>query len=104
MRRPTKALIEVAIAMMEDPNGKHWGYGLMKRSGLRSGVLYPILDRLLTDGWVTDGWEEPDPNDRRRARRRYYELTDLGKLELGALVDLARSGVPVRAADLGWAQ
>lgn len=75
----------------------------MKKSGLRSGVLYPILDRLLTDGWVTDGWEDPDPNARRHARRRYYELTDLGKLELGALVDRARSGSPVRSADLGWA-
>lgn len=104
MRKPTNALIGVAIAMMDDPNGKHWGYGLMKKSGLRSGVLYPILDRLLTDEWVTGGWEESDTNDRRRARRRYYELTDLGRLELGALVDLARSGQPVRSRDLGWAQ
>ena len=45
--------MEVALAIMSDPSGKHWGYALMQESGVRSGVLYPILARMLTDGWLS---------------------------------------------------
>jgi PadR family transcriptional regulator PadR len=43
---------------MADPFGRHWGYELGKRAGLRSGIVYPALSRLLEDGWLNDGWEE----------------------------------------------
>ena len=56
MRR-TYALIQVALALMDDPTGQHWGYDLSRRAGVRSGVLYPILHRMLDEGWLEDGWE-----------------------------------------------
>jgi PadR family transcriptional regulator PadR len=37
--RKTHALIQVAIALLDDPTGRHWGYQLSKQSGVRSGVL-----------------------------------------------------------------
>jgi len=71
---------------MAEPYGKHWGYETGRRSQLRSGVLYPILRRMLAEGWLTDGWE--DLNEvRGRPPRRYYELTERGRRELGALAD-----------------
>jgi len=85
-RRTTEAKVRLAVALMEDPHGRHWGYELAKRAGLRSGIVYPALTRLLEDGLLTDGWEEvPTTGRRPRPPRRYYELTNKGRQDLGAL-------------------
>jgi PadR family transcriptional regulator, regulatory protein PadR len=87
----THALVQVALALMEDANGRHWGYELSKKSGVRSGVMYPILQRMLDEDWLEDGWEDRVQVGRaKRPPRRYYELTDEGKLALGALLAEAR--------------
>ncbi|HYQ68080.1 PadR family transcriptional regulator [Actinophytocola sp.] len=101
--RKTQALIQVAVALMADPQGKHWGYNLTKRSGVRSGVLYPILRRLLDEHWISDGWEDPATAGG-RPPRRYYQLTELGHQELRAL--LAIAGNEPRFQDIipGWAR
>jgi PadR family transcriptional regulator PadR len=88
--RMTHALVQVAIALMDNPTGRHWGYQLSKASGVRSGVLYPILTRMLAEGWLSDGWEDPTTINERRPPRRYYELTDEGRLQLGAVLRGAR--------------
>jgi PadR family transcriptional regulator len=76
---------------MADASGRHWGYELSKQSGVRSGVMYPTLARMLEKGWLTDGWEDQGQTGRaKRPPRRYYELTDAGKIALGALVAEAR--------------
>ena len=70
--------------MLADPFERQYGYELMKVTHLRSGTLYPLLDRMLVDGWVTDDWELPGETDSKKPRR-YYSLTDLGRRELGAV-------------------
>src|SRR5690242_12721475 len=90
MRR-TYALVQVAIALMADPGGRHWGYELSKQSGIRSGVMYPLLQRMLDEGWLADGWEDQAQTGRaKRPPRRYYVLTDAGKAALGAVIAEAR--------------
>ena len=84
--RKTHTLIQVALAIMDDPTEKYWGYQLSKASGVRSGVLYPILTRMLYEGWLTDGWEDPTTIKGKRPPRRYYELTDAGRLTLGGVL------------------
>jgi PadR family transcriptional regulator len=96
--RKTYALVQVAIVLMTDPTARRWGYELGKRAGVRSGVLYPMLTRMLDEGWLTDGWEDPAGITRKRPPRRYYELTELGKRSLGAL--LADAGTDARFANL----
>ena len=61
------------------------------------GTLYGIVARLLHQGLIREAAERPVP-ELDDARRRYYELTDLGKVvaiqesqRLAALVDLART-------------
>lgn len=83
--KKTHALVQVAAVLLEDPSGRHWGYETAKKAGVRSGVMYPMLTRLLRDGWLTDGWEDP-ATIKSRPPRRYYELTDLGRARLGALM------------------
>jgi PadR family transcriptional regulator, regulatory protein PadR len=96
MRR-THALIQIAMALMEDPTGRHWGYNLSRRAGVRSGVLYPILHRMLDQGWLEDGWEDPGQLSGKRPPRRYYELTDEGRIQLGAHLQEARSDARFRS-------
>ncbi|MGW3606792.1 PadR family transcriptional regulator [Micromonospora sp. NPDC005161] len=51
----------------------------MRRStGLPTGTISPILDRLLDGGWLSDRWEEADTVTS-RPRRRYFRLTDEGR-------------------------
>lgn len=76
MRR-TNAAVAVMSAMMDDPSAQYWGYDLTKRAGVRSGVLYPILHRMLDEGWLRDGWED-SADAGGRPPRRYYELTGEG--------------------------
>ena len=88
--RKTHALVQVAMALLDDPTGRHWGYELSKKAGVRSGVLYPMLTRMLDEGWVEDGWEDPTTIREKRPPRRYYELTEKGRLALGAVLREAR--------------
>ncbi len=98
--RKTHALVQVAIALLGDPTGKHWGYELSKQAGVRSGVMYPMLTRMLDEGWLTDGWEDEATTGGKRPPRRYYELTDEGLLELGAVLQEAESDARFRG--LNW--
>ncbi|WHM30768.1 helix-turn-helix transcriptional regulator [Streptomyces sp. BPPL-273] len=100
--RKTHALMQVATELLADPSGKHYGYSLAKRAGVRSGVLYPMLARLVDAGWLTDGWEDPTTIQDRRPPRRYYELTDEGKLRLGGLLEEARSDARFKSLKERW--
>jgi PadR family transcriptional regulator, regulatory protein PadR len=87
--RKTRTLRKTAAAIMANPASRHWGYDLWKRSGVRSGALYPVLRRMLEEGWLTDGWEQPGQNG--RPARRYYELTDAGKAAMTDLLATERT-------------
>lgn len=84
-------MVQLALALMSDPTGQHWGYQLSKESGVRSGVMYPLLSRMLAEGWLEDGWEEAGGANRKRPPRRYYTLTDEGRIELGAVLQQAKA-------------
>lgn len=81
----TPSTVRVAVALCGEPNEHHWGYALQKTAGVRSGVLYPILNRMLEEGWLTSGWEDPAEVEG-RPPRRYYELTEQGLRQLGAMI------------------
>lgn len=101
--RVTHALVEIAAVLMAAPSDKHWAYGIVKQTGVRSGVVYPSMTRMLEAGWLTDGWEDPATIDEKRPPRRYYELTDRGKRELGAILRTASTDRRFTALQLGWA-
>lgn len=78
LRRMTNPTRSVLQAFLHDPVGEHYGLDIATCTGLKSGSLYPILGRLEDNGWVTSRWEDIDPTDEGRPRRRYYRLTPDG--------------------------
>lgn len=62
----------------DDPAAALYGLEITARTNLLPGTTYPILQRLLDHGWLTDEWEDLDPREAARPRRRYYRLTEEG--------------------------
>ncbi|MBL1082594.1 helix-turn-helix transcriptional regulator [Streptomyces actinomycinicus] len=73
---PTLAVIGVLLTSTADEPA--WGLKICEETGLGSGTVYPILERLVTAGWVTRYEETGDHPG--RPRRYYYELTAAGRL------------------------
>jgi DNA-binding PadR family transcriptional regulator len=74
----TTQTLAVLSAMLSDPYTEWYGLELSKRSGIKPGTIYPILDRLLKAEWLERHWEEIDPTIEGRPRRRLYSLTGAG--------------------------
>jgi PadR family transcriptional regulator, regulatory protein PadR len=100
--RTTHALVQLAAALMAAPEDRHWGYQLSKASGVRSGAMYPRLTSMLEEGWLSDGWETQKEASG-RPPRRYYRLTEKGKVELGAILARAQQDQRFRGLNLGFA-
>ncbi|WP_148310140.1 PadR family transcriptional regulator [Nocardia otitidiscaviarum] len=79
--RAERRVCAVLLALSAD---RHYGWPLARQAGVSSGTVYPVLWRMLRDGWLTDGWETPEPED--RPPRRWYKLTELGRRELTMLL------------------
>lgn len=76
--RVTGALLKVLRALLEEPGAETYGLDLLRATHLKSGTVYPLLDRLELAGWVTSRWEDVDPAAEGRPRRRLYTLTGAG--------------------------
>lgn len=74
----TKKTQAVLSALLAEPDKELYGLEIYERTGLKPGTTYPILLRLQTAGLVCSRWEDADPANPRRPRRRYYQLTDQG--------------------------
>lgn len=65
------------------------GADIFNQTKMFSGTLYPILARLEKAAWLTSDWEDVDPHEVGRPRRRLYQLTALGQRSARAeLADL----------------
>lgn len=73
---PTLAVVG-AIAAAITAGDDAWGLRICQATGLGSGTVYPILERLEEAGWITSAWETAQPSG--RPRRRFYQLTDTGR-------------------------
>lgn len=75
----------LAKALLANPTGRHFGYPLARQARIRSYAIYPALEQMLKDGWVTEGWAHQWRDGGGQAPpRRYYTLTEVGCLELQA--------------------
>lgn len=67
--------ITLLAALLESPRDWHYGYDLSRRTGLKSGTLYPILMRLSERDWLKAKWEFDHETGR---PRHMYRLTAAG--------------------------
>lgn len=77
--RMTPNLARAVSILLASPDSDHYGLGLMKVTGLKSGQLYPLLAAMEGDGWIEGRWETIDAAAQGRPPRRYYRMTDAGK-------------------------
>ncbi|RLK55005.1 DNA-binding PadR family transcriptional regulator [Actinokineospora cianjurensis] len=71
MTLPTQLVLR---ALMENPDQEMYGLEICAAAGLPSGTIHPLLARLERVGWLRSRWEDIDPAQEGRPRRRYYGL------------------------------
>jgi DNA-binding PadR family transcriptional regulator len=84
----------------DEPNRQWAGTELSKKTGHGSSTLYPLLAKLETAGWLSAEWEQIDPKEQGRPRRRYYRLTAIGAR--GARRALADYQLPHAIGEPQW--
>jgi PadR family transcriptional regulator, regulatory protein PadR len=72
--RMTLPTLLVLLVLLEDPARELYGLEICAAAGLPSGTIHPILARLERVGWLRSRWEEVDPVEQGRPRRRYYQI------------------------------
>lgn len=75
MTLPTQLVVR---ALLSDPSQEMYGLQISQAAELPSGTVHPILARLEGYGWLVSRWEDIDPREEQRPRRRYYRLTPDG--------------------------
>jgi hypothetical protein len=67
----TSAMRAVLSAVIDSPEAQPaWGLSICEGTGLGTGAVYPVLDKLMRAGLIRDEWETPEPAG--RPRRRLY--------------------------------
>jgi PadR family transcriptional regulator, regulatory protein PadR len=102
----TPRLAKLLRVFLEDPAQPHYGYELMRETGLKSGSLYPGLIMLEKHGWLTAGKEDIDPHVAGRPPRRSYTITAeaaaAARTRLAALSEAFRPPALARPALEGY--
>ncbi|MFI1993117.1 PadR family transcriptional regulator [Actinoplanes sp. NPDC020271] len=78
--RMTQATKLVLRTLLAEPSRELYGLEICESAGLPSGTIHPILARLEGLGWLESHWEDTDPAEAGRPRRRYYRLSADGAL------------------------
>ncbi|MEA5363073.1 helix-turn-helix transcriptional regulator [Amycolatopsis sp., V23-08] len=86
MTLPTQLVLR---ALLAEPAREMYGLEICAVAELPSGTIHPILARLEGIGWLESRWEDVDPREAGRPRRRFYRLSPDGAAS--ALTALARA-------------
>ena len=92
MTLPTQFVLR---ALLENPAREMYGLQICAAAGLPSGTIHPILASLEAAGWLDSRWEDADPRQSGRPRRRYYRLSEHGAEQ--ARTALARASAATSA-------
>lgn len=68
------------------------GADITRATGVPAGTLYPLLARLEVAGWIVGRWEDVDPSEVGRPRKRFYALTETGMRRARAEFEALRMG------------
>ena len=72
-------MLKIISSLLDAYPEDTYGLDIMRSTKVKSGTLYPILDRLLENDYVKAAWEDGETAVADgRPRRRYYKLTNAG--------------------------
>ncbi|MFG2076997.1 PadR family transcriptional regulator [Nonomuraea maritima] len=91
MTIPTQLVLR---ALLEDPTREMYGLEICHIAGLAPGTIHPILARFEGIGWLESRFEDVDPREAGRPRRRYYRLASNGAEKARLALDNAQAKVP----------
>jgi PadR family transcriptional regulator PadR len=95
-------VLKVLRLLLEHPHAAHYGLDLSRQAGLATGTIYPILTRLEQGGWVVSAWEDNDPSEVGRPRRRLYWITQDGAEKAATTLDAGWQAIsPVHSSPSG---
>lgn len=77
--RITVPTLKVLRLLLDNVRTSYSGAEITKRTKVGPGTLYPLLARLETHGWLSSAWEDVDPSEVGRPRKRLYRLTGVGQ-------------------------
>lgn len=106
LQRVTTTTIQVLKCIYSFKGEAVWGLEISKLTGLKTGTVYPILERLESLGWLTSEWEITQ--ERNGPRRRTYQLTPEAYQEMRDLTEkLSQAHNDLKSWNLairqGWA-
>ncbi len=84
LRRVTEPTLRVLEVLVSGGDSSTWGLEIARLTNLKSGTVYPILERLEELGWVNSEWESN--SERTGPRRRLYRLANEALLAANALL------------------
>lgn len=84
-----KGYLELCVLVMLKQKTSSYGLEmlqLLEQAGLpvKEGTLYPLLNRMFKNGWLTSEWETPLEGGH---PRRFYQLSDEGKALLPSMLE-----------------
>lgn len=90
--RISRQVLQVLRVFFDTPSTPFSGSCIHRKIGLANGTIYPILCRLEQAGWLESKWEEIDPSEEGRPRKRLYRLTRTGAIKTEAEFNLLLPG------------
>ncbi|NUM87973.1 MAG: PadR family transcriptional regulator [Bdellovibrionales bacterium] len=84
-----KGYLELCILLLTQKHGRIYGFDLLDKLAnlhlpLKEGTLYPILNRMTSDGLLQSTWET---EQLKGAPRKFYSLTPSGKQHLARMTE-----------------
>lgn len=84
-----KGFLEFCVLAALEKNDSSYGLEMLQtfeRAGLsiNEGTLYPLLNRMFKNGWLTSDWVTPTEGGH---PRRHYQLSDIGMELLPQMID-----------------
>ena len=76
--RYTENVVAIFNTMLERPRKRWYGLELANQAQIGSATIYAALTRLERAGLLEATWEDANPSEVGRPRRRLYELTSEG--------------------------
>ncbi len=92
--RLTLQSMKVLQAFINKHGAQISGADIQLLTGLSSGTLYPILFRFEQAGWLSSRWEQVNPSEVGRPRRRLYRILPTGISKATEVLGMFAQGVP----------